>query len=143
MKPPSINDTPTGPDSAKLSASAEFEGLDDLFAGVTTRIDRANRSPAWKLRMQPTILRRSVALISVLTLLVIAGAVMSSRPLSEFADPFNLIGLGGLGFLLLLSVWNATRPMHLPALSKGVSLILGFSCILGAFAFCSFFRPGH
>lgn len=115
----------------------EGDDLDALFAGVGARVDAAERSPGYRLKTQPTWLRR---VLGVGVFLAVVAATGLLRPRADLAElPPALLALYALclSALVVASTVLALRPIHQPALEgprrwvlPGVCLVTTFGLVL-------------
>lgn len=109
------------------------EELDALFAGVGARVDAAERSPGYRLKTQPTSVRRALGLT---VFLGIVGMTAVLRPRADLADlPTHLLAayIVSLSVLVIAATTLALRPIHRPAIEGPRRWVLPGICLATTF----------
>lgn len=119
---------------AMANAKAQFE-VSLMYAKLEGQIESCHHALPWKMRQRPTWVRRLVASLSLIVFLAVGATVHTNTPSASLSDPTRLTGLLALCLLLYLSVSLATRPMHLPSLSRWKVVGVGMLATVAAFFF--------
>lgn len=97
---------------------------DALFHEVKGRIEQSSRQPAWWLRSRSTLVRRAIAVLAF-AVLAAFGLVAVPRPdMGVYPMARMVLSLAALGLLLLVSVHQALRPVHVPSLPRAKAWLL-------------------
>lgn len=113
-----------------LDALEPAVDADELFHEVEGRIDHAARQPAWWLRSRSTTLRRAIAILAF-AVLAAFGVLAVPRPdMGVYPVGRMILTLAALGLLLVVSLHQALRPLHVPALPRGRAWLLVGAALL-------------
>lgn len=117
-----------GPDP-DLSSYGEGSGpleldTDALFQDVQGRIQQSSRQPAWWLRGRSTAVRRGIAVLTFAALATFGVLAMPRPDMGVYPMARMVLSLAALGLLALVSLHQALRPLHQPALRRAGGWLL-------------------
>jgi len=119
----------------------EVDG-DGLYREVEGRIGQAGRQPAWWLRSRSTAVRRAIAVLAF-AVLASFGVLAVPRPdMGVYPMARMVLTLGALGLMLVVSLHQALRPLHVPALPRRRAWLLVGAALLATLVLTAL-PPAH
>ncbi|MEM1415822.1 MAG: hypothetical protein AAGH15_13020 [Myxococcota bacterium] len=106
-----------------------------LFADLRAQVEEAEARPSFRLKTQPTSVRRLISGSVFVGLLLASVAYLPREDLAAYPLPLLLTYLGSLGTLFVLTLFAALKPIHEPALSAAkvhglTALAFAATCVL-------------
>ncbi len=120
-------------DARALDEAAPSADYASMLREVEQDIARAESKPSFWLESRPTWMRRLIASIATMTVLVLGGVVMTHRDWSAISPLHLGVAFGALGVLLGASLHQALRPLQRPPLPRWARIGMGALTLVATF----------